>query len=194
MTKTFKINSSIYPSILYLKGKEIHPHLNDAITENRRNLKREDWSMKKIFVVIALVTTSALVNAQMYAVKKTSTHEDQLNEQYCSPLFRNADGTILDVNGSITAQSYLNILDWVEGRVAGLNIYTYKTGIKIPVIRGSIAKIYVDEIPVDAEFLNLLPVPDIAMIKIIKGPSASVFGANGVVAIYTLQEDDDEEE
>jgi hypothetical protein len=77
--------------------------------------------------------------------------------------------------------------------VAGLQVYSSWAAVKIPFIRGSQAKIYVDEIAVDANYLNMLPVTDIAMVKVIKGSAAGILGATGVIAVYTIKEDEDEE-
>jgi outer membrane receptor for ferrienterochelin and colicin len=148
--------------------------------------------MKKIFVLLLLTTGSLLVFGQTYSSQKKLTSQEKLNEKYCSALFKNADGTILEVSDNQSAQSYPNILDWLEGRVAGLQVYTSRSAVKLPYIRGSQAKIYIDEMAVDANYLNSLPVSDIAMIKVIKGTAASVFGATGVIAIYTIKDEDEE--
>jgi hypothetical protein len=147
--------------------------------------------MKKLFVLLVLFTASILTFGQKYSAQKKIDAQEKLNEEYCSPLFKNADGTILEVADNQSVQSYLNILDWLEGRVAGLQVYSSWMSVRIPFIRGSQAKIYVDEIAVDPGYLNTLPVTDIAIIKIIKGPAASVFGATGVIAIYTIKDDED---
>ena len=75
-----------------------------------------------------------------------------------------------------------------------MQVYTSWSGIKLPVIRGSQAKVYVDEMAVDAGYLNLLPVSDIAMIKVIKGPAAGVLGASAVIAIYTIKDEEEDED
>ena len=92
--------------------------------------------------------------------------------------------------------AYFNILDWLEGRVAGLQVFVSGSGVRVPVIRGSVATIFVDEMRMDALFLNSLPVNDIAMIKVIKGPFAGAVGngGGGTIAIYTIRGDDEEEE
>ena len=149
--------------------------------------------MKKIFVLIGLIIVSFWGTGQTNSKNKL-TPQEKLNEEYCSGLFKNVDGTILEISDNQSAQGYLNILDWLEGRVAGLQIYSSWAGVKFPFIRGSQAKIYVDEMAVDASYLNALPISDIAMIKVIKGPSASVFGASGVIAIYTIKDEDEEDE
>ena len=148
--------------------------------------------MKKLVVLLLLSAGSLLTFSQTYSAQKKLTPEEKLNEEYCSGLFRNASGTILEIPDNPGVQSYLNILDWLQGRVAGLQIYSTRADVKIPFIRGSQAKIYVDEIAVDPGYLNALPVTDIAMIKVIKGPAASIFGASGVIAIYTIKDDEDD--
>ena len=149
--------------------------------------------MKKLFVLL-LLSGSLLTFGQSYSSQKKLSPQDKLNEEYCSGLFKNADGTILEVPDNPGAQSYLNILDWLEGRVAGLQVYSTWTAVKIPFIRGIQAKIYVDEMAVDPGYLNALPVTDIAMIKVIKGPAAGIFGATGVIAIYTIKDDDEDDD
>ena len=153
--------------------------------------------MKKLLLSVFIITFSIAAFSQK-RIAPTKTAEQRLNEEYCSGLFSTPDGTyfdMLDDNATISARSYLNILDWLQGRVAGLQVYTLRNNDRLPLIRNSLASIYVDEIPITPDFLNSLPVTDIAMIKIIKGPSAGVFGASGgVIAIYTISTDEEEEE
>ena len=95
----------------------------------------------------------------------------------------------------MSAQGYRNILEWLEGRVAGLQVYRARNNDRIPFIRNSRAGIFVDEMQVSADFLNLLSTSDIAMIKIIKGPFAGASNSpGGVIAIYTIQAEEGEEE
>jgi hypothetical protein len=153
--------------------------------------------MKKIFLLAFVSVLSFGLFAQRYSVKKNISPEEKLNNEYCSGLFKSYDGTIIDLqNENESANSYLNILDWLQGRVAGLQIYHTWYGTPVPFIRNSRASLFVDEIPVDAGFLNSLPVTDIAMIKIIKGPFAGAVGngGGGTIAIYTIKGDDEEDE
>ncbi len=153
--------------------------------------------MKKILLLTLISGCSMLLFGQVYTGSKTAkTPEEKLNEEYCSGLFKSYDGTILDlVNNNSSAQGYMNILDWLQGRVAGLQVYTNRNNDRIPYIRNSRAGIYVDEVYRDADFLNLLPVADIAMIKVIKGPFAGGMNSpGGVIAIYTIVTDDEGDE
>jgi hypothetical protein len=152
--------------------------------------------MKKLVFILAVLAFSFNAFSQK-RITSIKTKDDLLNEEYCSSLFSTAHGDYFDlVNDEMTASSisYLNILDWLQGRVAGLRIYTTRNNVRIPVIRNHPATIFVDEMRMSYDFLNMLPVADIAMIKIIKGPFIGNFGgAGGAIAIYTIRGDDDGE-
>ena len=150
--------------------------------------------MKKILLIAALITTTVGAIAQKYTSRAKSPKE-LLNEKYASGLFKSAEGTVFDIENE-TLGAYFNILDWLEGRVAGLQVFVSGSGVRVPVIRGSVATIFVDEMRMDAPFLNSLPVNDIAMIKVIKGPFAGAVGngGGGAIAIYTMKGDEEEEE
>ena len=150
--------------------------------------------MKKILLIAALITTTIGTIAQKYT-SRAKNPKELLNDRYASGLFKSAEGTIFDIENE-TVGPYLNILDWLEGRVAGLQVFVSKSGVRVPVIRGSVATIFVDEMRMDAPFLNSLSVHDIGMIKVIKGPFAGAVGngGGGTIAIYTIRADDEEEE
>ena len=116
--------------------------------------------MKKILLITALFTIGFSAVAQVNLSKSSKSSKEILNEQYANGIFKNAEGTIIDVENE-HVQGYLNILDWLNGRVAGLQIYITRTGIRVPVIRGSAATIFVDEMRIDPSYLNFLSVNDI---------------------------------
>ena len=154
--------------------------------------------MKKILLITTLFTIGFSAVAQVNLSKSPNSRKEILNEQYASSLFKSAEGTIIDVENE-NVQGYLNILDWLNGRVAGLQIFVTRSGIRVPVIRGSAATIFVDEIQMDPSYLNFISVNDIGMIKVIKvikGPFAGAIGngGGGTIAIYTIKADDEEEE
>ncbi|HEU5164677.1 MAG TPA: TonB-dependent receptor plug domain-containing protein [Chitinophagaceae bacterium] len=148
--------------------------------------------MKKMLLMAALFTATLATMAQT-RVRDFKSPKEILNDRYTSGLFRNAEGTIFDIENE-NVQSYINILDWLQGRVAGLQVYVSRNGIRVPVIRGSAATIYVDEMRMDASFLNSLSVNDIGMIKVIKGPFVGAIGngGGGTIAICTLRGDEEE--
>jgi len=153
--------------------------------------------MKKIALLISASVLSLVLFAQRYPGNTYISPKEKLNDEYCSGVFKTYDGTIIDlVNENETAKSYLNILEWLQGRVAGLQIYYTRYGLPVPFIRNTRASIFVDEMPVDAGYLTNLPTTDIAMIKIIKQPFVGAVGngGGGVIAIYTLKGDGEEDE
>ncbi len=152
--------------------------------------------MKKIFLILlaGLVTMPAF--SQVYSGQAaTKTPEQKLNDEYCSGIFHSSEGKILDVASSTSVLSYINILDWLQGRVAGLQVYTSRTGTSIPVMRGGVPAIYIDELPVSAGQLNMISVNDIAIVKVIRGPFFGGFNSSyGAIAIYTFGGEEEEEE
>ena len=149
--------------------------------------------MKKILLT-AFVAGSSIISFCQTKINNQSA-EQRLNEQYCTGLFKSANGTILDLENSPVAGAYSNILDWLESRVAGLKVKKTRSGIRIPYIRNQVASIFVDEQQVNASYLNSLPASDIAMIKVIRSP---FFGGSnsgvGAICIYTFGVEPDEEE
>lgn len=149
--------------------------------------------MKKFFIIGGLLVASMIGISQTQVSQKSRS--EYLNDEYTSGMFTTANGIIFDLENE-NVQAYFNILDWLEGRVAGLQVFVSRGGARIPVIRGSVAAIFVDEMRMDALFLNSLSTADIAMIKVIKGPFAGGVGnsGGGAIAIYTFKGEDVEEE
>ncbi len=120
---------------------------------------------------------------KLKAVKKNRTKE--LNDKLSSPMFRSASETVFDlVNDNSSATGSMNILQWLQGRVAGLTIES-SMGNYIPRLRGQTASIYLDEMRVDPSTINSISTADIAMVKVMKDAYAIGSGSSGAIAIYT---------
>lgn len=121
---------------------------------------------------------------KLKAKKKDKTKE--LNDKLSSPMFKSMNEAIFDlVNDNNSAQASMNILNWLQGRVAGLTIESSR-GSYIPKLRGSTINVYLDEMLMDPSQINMIPVSDIAMVKVIRGYFAGGSGGgNGAIAIYT---------
>jgi hypothetical protein len=152
--------------------------------------------MKKIVLLATLSFVLISASAQTYVGKRVQSPAEKLNNEYCSNLFKDVDGTILNVGMDASARSYLNILDWMQGRVAGLQVYHQKDGTPVAYIRNSRASIYLDEIPVSPETLSAISSANIAIIKVVKTAfvGAPGNGGGGVIAVYTFKGDDDIDE
>ncbi|MBD3904791.1 hypothetical protein NAL32_10045 [Chryseobacterium sp. Ch-15] len=118
------------------------------------------------------------------AQKKDLTKK--LNNELSSPLFRSGNETIFDlVNENQSAQGSQNILQYLQGRVAGLQIQM-QGGNYTATHRGGPMEFFLDEMRVDAGQISNISVSNIAMVKVIKGNFAGSFGGgNGAIAIYT---------
>ncbi len=119
----------------------------------------------------------------------TKSAKEQLHEKLTSGIFRSQNDISFDfVNEEQNAIAYTNILQWLDGRVAGLNVQ-YENGIYVPYIRGERASIFLDEMNFSAEGISMISISDIALVKVMKGPMSFIFGAGagGVIAIYTAK-------
>lgn len=124
-------------------------------------------------------------------VAQGKSNKEKLNDQLSSGMFRSMNEDVFDlVNENQEAMSYQNILQWLQGRVAGLQVQM-QGGDYVPVIRGSRVQLYLDEMPVDPGAISGLPVSNIAMVKVIKSGFVGGIGGGGggAVAIYTRRGD-----
>lgn len=109
----------------------------------------------------------------------------KLNNQLSSSLFKSGNEVVFDFVNDNNNSASSNILQWLQGRVAGLEIQS-QGGNYIPMLRGSRVGMYLDEMPADASYISSIAISDIAMVKVIKGYFAGGFGGgNGAIAIYT---------
>lgn len=132
-----------------------------------------------------------LISATVVAAQQPASHRTDAN---CTGLFCHAEGTVFNLEDETnnSAIGYFNILDWLQGRVAGLQVYQIRNE-RIAFIRNRPATVYVDEMRTDMSFLNMLPVTDIAAVKIIKQPFGLASAGGGVIAIYTKKGGEEEE-
>ena len=151
--------------------------------------------MKRNLLTSLFLSFSIAAFSQLY--RPLPSREAELNKKYTTGFFSAPDADYFDFEndaGTNSAMSYLNVLDWLQGRVAGLSVYSIRN-VRVPFLRNSSAAIFVDEMRMDPGYLNVLPIADIALIKVMKTPSALFWGApGGAIAIYTKQGDTEEGE
>lgn len=136
---------------------------------------------------------------QIEEVKITAKKVDkkaELEKELSSGRFSSINATIFDlVNDNKDAIGSQNILQWLQGRAAGLTFTMDQSGNLVPSIRGSQANLFLDEMPVDASMISSIPVSNIAMVKVLKDGGL----VSNAVAIYTkrgnmVSEDDKKDE
>lgn len=118
--------------------------------------------------------------------------KDLMDEKYARGLFAGGDAVSFDMVNDPFAQSAQNIFQFLQGRVAGLQVNM--SGANGPTLtwRQSNTSLFLDEMPVDANMIQNIPVSDIAYVKAFRPPffGASGGGAGGAIAIYTRKGND----
>ncbi len=84
--------------------------------------------------------------------------------------------------------SYFSILDFLSGRVAGLQVRGSGMDAQIVIRGGSNVNFRLDGMPVDQDMISTISPCDVEAIDVLKGPDAAIFGlqgGDGVIAILT---------
>ena len=121
---------------------------------------------------------------------KTRSPLEIMDQKYSSGLFTGGDGyqfNLLDDNSSFASR---NIFEYLQSKVAGLMI---NTSANPPTMswRGGSPQLFLDELPMDAEFVSSISINDVAYIKVFRPPFyGGGSSANGAIAIYTRRGDD----
>lgn len=125
----------------------------------------------------------ALENVTVTARKKSPLQV--MDEKYTSGLFQSGDSYQFDLVNDKLATSYTDIFQYLQGKVAGLQISTGAGNTSLS-WRGGAPSIYLNEVPTDVSMLSSVPVSDIAYVKVFRPPFMGGFnGSNGAIAIYT---------
>lgn len=160
-----------YKLVKAAENKKLPVAISRAINNQKNNKKEEN------------------IDVQIEEVKivgKKQDPKEELNKQLSSGMFNSMNSTIFDfVNEDQHAAGSTNILDWLQGRAAGLTFQRNSSGENVPYIRGNQAKLYLDETPADPSMITSLPISNIAMVKIIK--ASGLIG--DAVVIYTMKGD-----
>jgi hypothetical protein len=125
---------------------------------------------------------------------KAKTPAQELDERYTSPLFKTSDGFSFDLVNDPSVAAQPNVLDYLRGRVPGLQITPSQAG-GTPTAswRGSPTTVFLDEVQQqDLSFVTNIPITDIAYVKVLRPPffGAPGGGAGGAIAIYTRRGND----
>jgi hypothetical protein len=118
---------------------------------------------------------------------QTKSVEEKVDKQYASGLFSGGNSRVFATEDDPFAKSAVSILDYLRGKVAGLQITTNgPTGGSIT-RRGSNTDVFLNEMNADISTLQSTPMSDVAMIKVFDPPffGATGGGAGGAVAVYT---------
>ena len=116
---------------------------------------------------------------------------DILDEKYATGLFAGGDSRQFDLTNDPFAASSTSVFQYLQGRVAGLQITDNGADVSLS-WRGSTPELILDEIPTTIDVVRTLSMNDIAYVKVFPPPffGANGGGAGGAIAIYTRKGDD----
>jgi hypothetical protein len=111
--------------------------------------------------------------------------KEKMEAEYTSGLFT-GDGTTFITEDDPFAISAMNVFTYLQSKVAGLQI-TMGGGTPVLSWRGGTPSLYLDQMQMDANSLQSIPMTDVAMIKVFRPPFFGGFGggSGGAIAVYT---------
>jgi hypothetical protein len=110
-----------------------------------------------------------------------------MDEEYTSGFFRGGDGYTFVTADDPLARSGMTVLDYLRGKVAGLQITTNgPTGGTLS-WRGGTPSLFLNEMNTDISMIQSTSMNDVAMIKVYRPPFMGAIGggAGGAIAVYT---------
>jgi hypothetical protein len=124
--------------------------------------------------------------ASVTVTAKQKSKKQLLDEQYATGLFSGGDAYTFDVTEDLSAQGALSVLNYLQGKVAGLQI----TGVGPQAQmswRGGVPTLFLNEMSTDLSMVQNLNMADIAYIKVFRPPffGAQGGGSGGAIAVYT---------
>lgn len=174
-------SGALPPSGYRMEKRPPNDKLPDDIARALTNLDNQRFNEERIKTLEAVEI-----------IASGKSNKEKLNEQLSSGMFRTMNEDVFDfVNEHPEAVSFPNILQWLQGRVAGLQMQM-QNGVYIPMIRGQRAGLFLNEMPTDPNQIASIPVADIAMVKVMKSGFMGGIGGGGsgsAVAIYTKRGD-----
>jgi hypothetical protein len=113
--------------------------------------------------------------------------EQQMDKEYTSGFFSGGDGYTFVTADDNLASSSISVLDYLQGKVAGLQISTSGPSGGTLSWRGGTPALFLNEMNADVSLIQSTPMSDVAMIKVFRPPfmGAPGGGSGGAVAIYT---------
>lgn len=116
----------------------------------------------------------------------------ELDERYASGMFSGGDAYSFDIMNEPAAMGSINIFNFLQGRVGGLQINTSGGSVSLQ-WRGSPTMVFLNEIQTTTDQIATLPVSDIAYVKVLRPPFFGAVGGGpgGAIAIYTRKGGDE---
>jgi len=145
----------------------------------------------KVAQSIANLASEKFINEKVTDIEEVKIKADKrnktkrLNDELSSPMFKSANEMVFDFVNENNGLGAINVVQWLQGRVPGLQINS-QGGNTTATMRGGQVEIFLDEMRIDGSQISMISVPEVAMIKVVRGFFAgSAGGGNGAILIYT---------
>lgn len=158
------------------------PRIFYTDTAKIRILREAAFAQERLRVLQTQTTLEEVV-----VKARIKTRIEEMDENYTNGLFRGSDAISFDMINDPQALSSFNVFNYLQSRVAGLQITGGLTQSPSAVWRGSSVGFFLNEIPIDAQFLSSIPMSDVAYIKVFRPPfiGSAVNGGGGAISVYT---------
>jgi hypothetical protein len=125
-------------------------------------------------------------------VARQKTEEEKMDEEYTSGFFSNGDAHVFILDNDPSSQGALNLVNYLQGKVAGLQISMDGSGNASATWRGGSPAFFLDEMNLDIQTAQTIPMSNIAMIKVFPPPFMGGPGGSsgGAIAVYTKKGSD----
>ncbi len=122
---------------------------------------------------------------------RTKSNDEKMDEKYASGMFSGGDSRNFDVANDPFGASSQTIFQYLQGKVAGLQINSSGNPPSMN-WRGGTPVFYLDEVQTDASFMQNLNMNDVAYVKVFSPGASGVISSNGggAIAVYTKKGND----
>lgn len=181
MTQIQFDNGLLKPTAKNILYSEDEKKINwsDSLAKSKMNYflqLQEDWKKKSMYKSLQEVVIKSRVKPK----------EDAIDSRYATGLFSGGDAIVFDIMNDPSATMGFDIMTYLQGRVAGLQISGSGSSVSMS-WRGGTPEIYLDQMRVDPVMVQNLNINDIAMVKVFRPPffGGSGGGSGGAISIYT---------
>jgi hypothetical protein len=167
-----KLITNLWPTVKPVVPDSTTEKKNERLTKLRLNEFYEGQNVKTLDNVVV--------------TSRQKSPEQKMDDEYTSGFFKGGDGYTFVVDGDPIANSSMSVLDYLKGRVAGLQITGSGTGTQLS-WRGGTPSLFMNEMTSDVDLIQSTSMADVAMVKVFRPPffGAMGGGAGGAIAVYT---------
>ncbi|MBZ5858933.1 hypothetical protein [Flavihumibacter profundi] len=152
--------------------------------DNQAALRNKNIAKKNIEVIEGERKVQTLANVDVVAKQKSK--KAKMDEQYASGFFSGGDAYTFILEDDPSAQGSLSVLEYLQGKVAGLQITGSGTQMSMS-WRGATPSLFLNEMSGDVSLIQNLSMSDVAMVKVFRPPffGAPGGGSGGAIAVYS---------